>query len=115
MPAQTKLTAAELAAALRPSLLRLTRRVRNQRVDTSVSLAQLSAIGTLLKRGAMSAGELAACEQVQPPSMTKIIAGLVDKGMQDQSTRVDEQMSFPPFDFLATVIAASPPFLARFH
>jgi len=81
MPAQTKLTAAELAAALSPSLLRLPRRVPNQRVDTSVSLAQLSAIGTLLKRGAMSAGELAACEQVQPPSMTKIIAGLVDKGM----------------------------------
>jgi DNA-binding MarR family transcriptional regulator len=80
-PVQTKLTAAELAAALRPSLLRLTRRVRNQRVDTSVSLAQLSAMGTLLKKGAMSAGELAACERVQPPSMTKILAGLEDKGL----------------------------------
>lgn len=81
MPVQTKLTAAELAAALRPSLLRLTRRVRNQRVDTSVSLAQLSAMGTLLKRGAMSAGDLAAFEQVQPPSMTKILAGLEDKAL----------------------------------
>jgi DNA-binding MarR family transcriptional regulator len=82
MPAtQSKLTAAELAASLRPSLLRLTRRVRNQRVDRSVSLAQLSAIGTLQKKGAMSAGDLAACEQVQPPSMTKVLASLEEKGL----------------------------------
>lgn len=81
MPAQTKQTAAELAAALRPPLLRLTRRVRNQRVDLSVSLAQLSAMDTLRTKGPKSAGDLAACERVQPPSMTKILAGLEDKGL----------------------------------
>ncbi len=77
----TKLTAAELAAALRPSLLRLTRVLRNQRVDTSVTLTQLSALGTLFKKGSMSAGDLAACERVQPPSMTKVLASLEDKGL----------------------------------
>ena len=60
----TRTTIAELAAQLRPSLLRLTRLVRNQRVDMSVTLTQLSAIGTLQKKGPMSAGELANCERV---------------------------------------------------
>ena len=74
-------TIADLASTLRPSLLRLTRLVRNQRADESVSLSQLSALGTLKKSGPMSAGELAACERVQPPSMTKIIAALEEKGL----------------------------------
>jgi DNA-binding MarR family transcriptional regulator len=77
----SRLTAAELSAALRPSLLRLTRILRNQRVDLSVTLTQLSAMGTLRKKGPMSAGELAACERVQPPSMTKVLASLEDKGL----------------------------------
>ena len=78
MTATSRLTGAELSAALRPSLLRLTRILRNQRVDLSVTLTQLSAMGTLRKRGPMSAGELAALERVQPPSMTKVLASLED-------------------------------------
>jgi DNA-binding MarR family transcriptional regulator len=74
-------TIAELAAQLRPSLLRLTRIIRNQRVDMSVTLTQISAIGTLSKHGPMSAGELAACERVQPPSMTKVLASLEERGL----------------------------------
>jgi DNA-binding MarR family transcriptional regulator len=77
----TRTTIAELAALLRPSLLRLTRLVRNQRVDTSVTLTQLSAMATLSKHGAMSAGELATCEKVQPPSMTKVLANLEERGL----------------------------------
>jgi DNA-binding MarR family transcriptional regulator len=77
----TRTTIAELAAQLRPSLLRLTRLVRNQRVDMSVSLTQLSAMGTLQKKGPMSAGELANCERVQPPSMTKVLAHLEERGL----------------------------------
>jgi DNA-binding MarR family transcriptional regulator len=71
----------ELASLLRPALLRLTRIVRNQRVDLSVTLTQLSAMATLQKRGPMSAGELANCERVQPPSMTKVLANLEERGL----------------------------------
>ncbi|MGH8960871.1 MAG: MarR family winged helix-turn-helix transcriptional regulator [Jatrophihabitantaceae bacterium] len=81
MTSVAKGTIADLAAQLRPSLLRLTRIVRNQRVDMSVSLTQLSAMGMLYKRGPMSAGELAACEKVQPPSMTKVLASLEERGL----------------------------------
>ncbi|HEY8828723.1 MAG TPA: MarR family transcriptional regulator [Jatrophihabitantaceae bacterium] len=80
-PTRTRTTIAELAALLRPSLLRLTRIIRNQRVDISVSLTQLSAMSTLHKRGPMSAGELASCERVQPPSMTKVLSNLEERGL----------------------------------
>lgn len=55
--------------------------MRNQRVDTSVTLTQISAMATLYAHGAMSAGELAACEKVQPPSMTKVLANLEERGL----------------------------------
>jgi DNA-binding MarR family transcriptional regulator len=73
--------AAELSAVLRPSLLRLTRTIRNQRVDTSVSLTLLSSLFSLQANGPMTPGELATSERVQPPSMTKILAGLEAKGL----------------------------------
>jgi DNA-binding MarR family transcriptional regulator len=79
--AATRTTIAELASQLRPALLRLTRLVRNQRVDTSVTLTQLSAMSTLSQHGPLSAGELANCERVQPPSMTKVIANLEEHGL----------------------------------
>jgi DNA-binding MarR family transcriptional regulator len=71
----------DLAALLRPSLLRLTRLVRNQRVDMTVTLTQLSAMATLANAGPMSAGELANRERVQPPSMTKVLANLEERGL----------------------------------
>ena len=81
MTTATRTTIAELASQLRPALLRLTRLVRNQRVDMSVTLTQLSAMATLSKSGPMSAGELANCERVQPPSMTKVLAFLEERGL----------------------------------
>ena len=81
MTTATRSSIAELAALLRPSLLRVTRVIRNQRADMSVTLTQLSAMGTLYKNGPMSAGELAACERVQPPSMTKVLANPEERGL----------------------------------
>ena len=72
---------AELASTLRHVLLRLTRRLRAQRADISVTVTQLMALSTLAKHGPMSAGELAAYERVQPPSMTKILAVLEEHGL----------------------------------
>ncbi len=79
MSAPPRTTVPELASLLRPSLLRITRLIRNQRVDMSVTLTQLSALAALQLNGPMSAGELAAYERVQPPSMTKVLATLEDR------------------------------------
>jgi DNA-binding MarR family transcriptional regulator len=71
---------AALASELRTSLMRLARRLRQMRPDTSLSLGQLAALGTLDRHGAMTPGELAAHERVQPPSMTRIVNSLAEAG-----------------------------------
>src|SRR3954469_1216013 len=81
MTAATRTTISELASQLRPALLRFTRIVRNQRVDMPDTLPQAQAMATLQKKGPMSAGELASCERVQPPSMTKVLANLEERGL----------------------------------
>lgn len=55
--------------------------IRNQRADMSVTLTLVSAMATLYKRGPMSAGELAGHECVQPPSMTKVLSHLEERGL----------------------------------
>lgn len=71
---------AALAHDLRTAVLRLARRIRAARVDTSLSLSQLSALGVLDAYGPMSAGDLAGLESVQPPTMTKVVAALTERG-----------------------------------
>jgi DNA-binding MarR family transcriptional regulator len=70
-----------LASALRLSVVRLNRRLRAQRVDQSVTLTQLAALSTLKEHGPLTPGELAAHEKVQPPSMTRVLAALEDRGL----------------------------------
>ncbi|MBP2475008.1 DNA-binding MarR family transcriptional regulator [Crossiella equi] len=69
-----------LASRLRLAVVRLNRRLRAQRTDSTVTLTQLSALSCLFKCGALTPGELAAKEGVQPPSMTRVIAALEDHG-----------------------------------
>ena len=82
---------AQLASALRLSLLRAARRLRSQRVNTAVTLSQLSALATVGKCGPLSAGEIAAIERVQPPSMTKILASLESSGWVERSSQPDDR------------------------
>lgn len=69
-----------LASRLRLAVVRLNRRLRAQRTSSSVTLTQYSALSSLKKCGAMTPGELAAKEVVQPPSMTRVIAALEEQG-----------------------------------
>lgn len=74
-------TDAGLAAALRISVARLTRRLRSERDPRNeLSIGQLSVLGALYRNGACSIGELAAHERVQPPSMTRTVNCLEDAG-----------------------------------
>jgi DNA-binding MarR family transcriptional regulator len=71
---------AEIAARLRLAILRLSRRLRQQ-VAGGVTSSQVSALATVERLGTPTLGELASSEQVQPPSMTKIIVGLETAGL----------------------------------
>jgi DNA-binding MarR family transcriptional regulator len=74
-----------LASSLRLSVMRLARRLRAQRADTSLTLSQLAALATLDVHGALTPGELAAHEKISPPSMTKIVAVLEGSGLVDRT------------------------------
>ncbi|MEU6438774.1 MarR family transcriptional regulator [Streptomyces sp. NPDC047046] len=68
-------------SALRSSVMRLSRRIKHQRVDESLSPTEMSVLGTLARCGSATPGELARKEHVQPPSMTRIVALLEAKGL----------------------------------
>ncbi len=71
-----------LAHGLRPVVLRLARRLRQLREDSvDLSSNQLSAMAVLLNHGDLPMGELAALELMQPPSMTRIVNGLEERGL----------------------------------
>lgn len=70
-----------LASALRLSVMRLARRMRAERSDTSLTLTQVAALATLERQGPLTPGELAAAERVQPPSMTRVVSSLQDAGL----------------------------------
>lgn len=74
-------TVPQLAHDLRLAVMRLSRRLRSQRVDTSVTLTHLAALSTLRAKGPLTPGELAACEKVQPPSMTRVVCALEERGL----------------------------------
>ncbi|KPI08932.1 transcriptional regulator, MarR family [Actinobacteria bacterium OK074] len=67
--------------ALRSGVMRLSRRLKHQRVDESLSPTEISVLGTLARCGSATPGELARKEHVQPPSMTRIVALLETKGL----------------------------------
>ena len=74
-------TAEELATMLRESIARLNRRVRQTRPVGDLTFSQLSALTSLQLAGALTPRELADVERVQPPTMTKIVGKLEDRGL----------------------------------
>ena len=53
--------------------------MRDESIDLNSN--QLSAMSVLLNQGDLVMGELAAQERVQPPSMTRIVNGLEERGL----------------------------------
>lgn len=74
-------TANELAKTLREAITRLNRRVRQARPVGDLTFSQLSALTSLQLAGALTPRELADLERVQPPTMTKIVGKLEDRGL----------------------------------
>jgi DNA-binding MarR family transcriptional regulator len=79
--ARTTVADAELSSVLRLGVMRLARRLRLERSESGLTLTQLSALGTLDRHGPCTPGELAAHEKVQPPSMTRVLSHLEERGL----------------------------------
>lgn len=70
----------ELAARLRVAVTRLNRRLRQESLS-GVSPSQEAALGTINRLGSPTLGELAQAEQVQPPTMTRVVATMEAAGL----------------------------------
>jgi DNA-binding MarR family transcriptional regulator len=70
----------DLTARLRAAVARLHRRLRQESL-AGLSPAQASLLASLNRLGTPTLGELALAEQVQPPTMTRLVAGLESTGL----------------------------------
>ena len=78
-------TTSGLASELRLSVMRLARRLRNERhPDNPLGVAAVSALGVLFREEECTIGALAAHERVRPPSMTRTVNCLVDEGYAER-------------------------------
>lgn len=69
-----------LAARLRVAVTRLHRRMRQEAL-AGVSASQEAVLGTIKRLGRPTLGELAQAEQVQPPTMTRLVAAMEAAGL----------------------------------
>jgi DNA-binding MarR family transcriptional regulator len=90
--ARATLVNEELASRLRLNINRLHRRMRQESL-AGLSPAQASALGAVIRLGNPTLGELAAIEQVQPPTMTRIVASLQESGMVTRLTDETDRRS----------------------
>lgn len=82
MPATQTVADLAVAGELRLAVMRLARRLRRERSTADdMSLTQLATLSTLELHGEMTLKELSAHERVQPPSMTKTVAHLEERGL----------------------------------
>jgi len=73
--------AAEVADRLHSAAIHLLRRLRRQDKASGEGPARLSALSVLVFGGPMTLGQLAATEQVRPPTMTRIVDALERSGL----------------------------------
>jgi DNA-binding MarR family transcriptional regulator len=71
----------EVADQLHSAAIHLLRRLRARDRRSGVGPAQLSALSVLVFGGSRSLGELADAEEVRPPTMSRMVAGLQRAGL----------------------------------
>lgn len=72
---------AAVADAVHSAAIHLLRRVREDDEESGLGPARLSALSVLVFGGARRLTDLARAEQVQPPTMTKVVSGLEAAGL----------------------------------
>lgn len=74
-------TAERDADRLHSAAIRLLRTLRKQDDAGGISAPRLSALSVIVFGGPLTLGQLAAAEQVRPPTMTRIVTGLQQGGL----------------------------------
>ena len=81
MPVRKSNRNVEAADRFHSAAIHALRHVRREDPATGLSAARLSALSVLVFAGPRTLGELAAAEQVRPPTMTRVVQALEDAGL----------------------------------
>jgi DNA-binding MarR family transcriptional regulator len=82
-----------VAEAVHASAIRVLRMVRTEDTKSGIGPAQLSALSVLVFLGPKTMGELADTEQVKPPTMSRIVDGLVRQGLAERAVQARDRRS----------------------
>ena len=97
MSTKNRSDAEAIADQLHSAAIHLLRRLRRVDVASGLSAPRLSALSVIVFSGSITLGDLAAAEQVRPPTMTRIVHALEEKGLvtkiKDESDRRAIQLS----------------------
>jgi DNA-binding MarR family transcriptional regulator len=80
----------ELVTRTRLAVLRIARRLRQQ-VSPGITPSQQSALAAIDSKGPLTLGELAAYENVQPPSITRIVGNLEAAALVERTTDASDR------------------------
>ena len=69
------------ADRLHSAAIHLLRRLRREDAKSGLSAPRLSALSVVVFGGPLTLGELAAAEQVKPPTMTRLVSALEETGL----------------------------------
>src|SRR4026209_420159 len=94
MPANTTKNREAVADALHSASIRLLRGVRKEDVRSGLGPARLSALSVLVFAGPMRLSDLARIEQVRPPTMTRVVAGLEARGQVKRRADAQDARAF---------------------
>lgn len=83
----------ELAGQIHSAAIHLLRRLRREDAGSGLNAPRLSALSVMVFAGEVTLGDLAAAEQVRPPTMTRIVDALAELGLAEKRTNANDGRS----------------------
>jgi DNA-binding MarR family transcriptional regulator len=82
-----------LADQLHSAAIHLLRKLRREDAASGLNAPRLSALSVVVFAGPVTLGDLAAAEQVRPPTMTRIVDALVEQGLVAKKRNAEDGRS----------------------
>jgi DNA-binding MarR family transcriptional regulator len=93
MSTQISKESAILADVLHSAAIHLLRKLRREDAASGLNAPRLSALSVVVFAGPVTLGDLAAAEQVRPPTMTRIVDALAEQRLVVKKKNVDDGRS----------------------
>src|SRR3954464_11071797 len=91
MPQSARGRRDEIANRLHSAAIHLLRRARRVDAESHLPAPQLSALSVIVYGGPITLGDLAAAEQVRPPTMTRLVVALEAAGLATRETDANDR------------------------